>query len=374
MTRSRFSPMDRRRLDVRLLIASLAVVVAVVFTDRAHGQSSPRVPPREIISSNGPFNDEQRAVVKAYAEFYAARLADPKATPDVVEDARNRLLQPLERLNSPTPYFRFEYAGFIVPTLEPVLKDGSMHSAINAARVLGDLGSPRAVTALLAASEPGGKPDRWQVRQRAADGVRNNIQLGVLDARTVNETARRLMDSLRNENNNTILKYKLEAIAVATEQTNLGPGEAEKLREQFVTAIVSTVDRVQSGADAPSPIIKAVYESVVRVRNMYIGGSLTVAEQKKIGEKLGPALGQILVIANTHWQAAQANEETARLYGNLVQVCEEFLKRIDGYVRGPDQSPKTQLQSAWTGKQKDQFDTDAKQWTDVLSKAPYKAG
>jgi hypothetical protein len=365
--------MDRRRLDVRLLIASLAVAAALSWAGSAVAQSPPRVPPREITSSNGPFTDEQRAVVKAHGEYWAARLADAKATPDAVEEARAKLLAPLEKLNDPTPYFRFEYAGFVVPLLEPTLKTGSLHSAINAARVLGELGSPRAVSVLIDVSATMGNPDRWQVRQRAADGVRNNLQMGILDWRTVNEAVRRLADSCRNETNNHILRYKFDAIAVASEQANLQPAEREQLREKLVDTIVVTVDRIAADNLQPSPILEAVYAAVVRVRNAFIGGGMSVAEQKKIGEKLGPALGKVLVIANTHWQSAQAEERTAKLYGNFVQVCEEFLRRIDGYVRGPDQSPKTQLQSAWTGKQKDQFDTGSKQWNEVLSKPPYKS-
>lgn len=351
------------------LIAPLTLVAVLILGLSASAQTPPKAPGGDVISSHGPFTEEQIAVIKAFGEFWANKLAAPASTPEDVENARSQILSPLTALNQPSPAFRYEYAKILAPVLDPVVRTGNLHAAINATRVLGEVKGPRALAVLLGQLD--GNPGRWQVRLWAAIGTRNTLQSGILEPRTITDAVRKLTDSAKNENESLILRYKLEAIAAA-DQPNLGPEDAKKVRINLVDAINDAVNRIEGDPKSPPAMLDAVRAATVKFRNTFISGKLAVAEQKEIGEKIGPALGKVLVIANTNWQAAQADESTARLYGNFVQVCEEFLKRIDGYVRSPEQTPKTQLVNSWTGKQKDQFDAAAKQWNDVVTKPPYK--
>lgn len=348
----------------------MALVAALLFhVCPAFAQAPPPKPGREVVSSNGPFTEPQLAVIKNWADFWGGRIADADSTPEQVETARSQILDIVGTLSSPSPAFRFEYSKALAPVLDPVIRTGSLHAAVNATRVLAEVNGPRGLTVLLGQLDA---PDnRRQVRRWAAIGARNALQNPVLEPRTVTEAVRKLADSARNETDPDILRYKLEAIAVA-DQPHLNPAEAQQVRLKLVDAINDAVNRIAADPTAAPAMLDAVRAATVRLRNTFINGKLAVAEQKEIGERVGPALGKILVIANNNWQAAQADPSTAQLYGNFVQVCEEFLKRIDGYVRGPEQTPKTQLATSWTGKQKDQFDAAAKQWNEVVTKAPYK--
>jgi hypothetical protein len=352
------------------VIALIAVVAGSLFCGpRALGQAPPKGPGPEIISSNDPFSNEQIGLIKAWAEYWAGRIADEQSTPEDVELARGQIVEKLSALYRPSPAFRYEYAKVLAPVLDPVVRTGNLHAAINATRVLGEVTGPRALSVLLGQLD--GNPGRWQVRLWAAIGTRNNLQSGILEPRTVTDAVRKLTDSAKNETDPLILRYKLEAIAAA-DQPQLGAADLQTVRLKLVDAINDAINRIADDPKAPPAMLDAVRAATVKLRNTFIGGKLTVAEQKEIGEKIGPGLGKVLAIANANWQTAQADESTARLYGNFVQVCEEFLKRIDGYVRSPDQTPRTQLVSSWAGKQKEQFDAAAKQWSDVLAKPPYK--
>jgi hypothetical protein len=361
--------METRQPFMRLLIATFVAALTLMTAPLAQGQAPPPAPPRDAISGSS-LTDQQKAAIKAYANYWTGILA-AASTPEDVERARAALLQPLVPLNNPSDLFRYEYAGFIEPALSPVMKLGQLHAAINAARVLGEIGSDRALKALLNNLNVDAKDERWQVRLHAAIGVRNNLQSGAVDARSVADAVRKLVDSTKNENRDLILRYKFEAIAAAADRTGLDAAARQDARLKLVGAIHGVVQRIKNDQQAPNPLMDAVRNAIVKFRNVYISGKLNLQEQTELGQRIGPDLGDVLVIANVHWQAVQADEQMAKQYGNFVQVVEDFLKRIDGYTRGPNQSPRTQLQGAWIDKQKEQFDAGVKQWTDVLAKAPY---
>jgi hypothetical protein len=90
-----------------------------------------------------------------------------------------------------------------------------------------------------------------------------------------------------------------------------------------------------------------------------------------MGQLLGPQLGAFLATARKHWDVAQADKASSKVYGDAVDVCEKLLKVIDPQVRGEGKSPKSELKPAWDKPDPERYEADLKAWLTVVGQSPY---
>ena len=118
---------------------------------------------REVVAASAITADGEAKIVAHIDRNKAGLTKDA----DSISAARRQLLQPL-REASVSSAFRLKYADLLVPVLGPMLSGENSDSAINAARVLGEIGAQKSADALV----PALKDARPQVRLVAAQALR----------------------------------------------------------------------------------------------------------------------------------------------------------------------------------------------------------
>lgn len=111
---------------------------------------------------------EQAAAIRQYPTEPLARLASDQ--PRDIRAARDRLLEPLRDPRA-SVVFRQAYADALVPQLAAITKDPRDLNAVNALRILGEVGTPSALDALEAALAD----QRLPVRYAAVMGMERTL-------------------------------------------------------------------------------------------------------------------------------------------------------------------------------------------------------
>ncbi len=120
--------------------------------------------PDAIVQSPGAFSPDELALIKKYVDDHKAGLGGDSSA---ISASRKAILRPL-RDRAASAGFRVAYADLlVVPVLKDLAKSKDHESAINAARILGELGTKSSISELL----PILKDERAAVRLVAALGV-----------------------------------------------------------------------------------------------------------------------------------------------------------------------------------------------------------
>jgi hypothetical protein len=354
---------------------ALGVVLAMSWPAASLAQGAPSPLSRDVIGATQP-TSEQVQTIKAWADFWTAMFASPVSTPEQIEEARSQLIKPLQGINQAiSPAFRFEYSRFVVPALEKVI-DGArrnMHAAINAEIVISQLGTDRALAALLSrvSRTAGGADVPWQVRRHAVIGCKTLVASPSLDSRKIIDASRQLRDAARTEDDNEILWRLFEALAAADSAALPQPEDRRTARAALIDAFTGAVDRMAAEANRQRTELKleAAIKGVELVRQKYLAPP-PVDEQREIGAKIAPRLGKLLELAALTWEPGRADPNTQKSVSTLVGACEGFLPAIVGQQRGTTQVPRTQMQKAWNSGDKSRFDADLAAWVNVLKQSP----
>lgn len=349
----------------------LATLLGLTAVSPCCAQGKPRPPDRGAISNKGPLTPEQLATLTTFAEFWCAQLSSKTSTPEQVQEARTELVRPLAPINDPQPPFRVEYSSILMKCLKPAITGGSLHTAANGVALVTQLGTRGSLNLLLDSSTNPQIP--WQTRQAAAQGGVIAVKAPGLQAKEILDAVRRMRDSLRDDDNALIVRYRFEAILAAADNPVLALADRNKiLSSDLPDAVNAVVGRIKQHVQVPSAMFGSLYLAVWRVFNLHINGKLSPQVAQAIGAKIGPDLVEALDIARQQWETAHADPEMAREYSSFIKSSEDLLKRLDPEVRRDvQQRPQTQLQVAWTEKKKDQFDADTKKWQEVVSQPPY---
>jgi hypothetical protein len=347
-----------------ILVAAMAAVL-VVASDRACAQSPPRPLRVDVISAN-QLDAQQLERVRAYVEYWCGQLGT-EDDPGAVEKARLELSRPLDRLNRPSPAFRFEYSGLVLDAIRgaDLVVAPNPHQAVNAILVVTQLGTETALGELLKHCDVNGQPAR-HIRQRAVIGAKHILQGAEsldIDDRRVTSAVRRLRDAAQREPDGLILRHQFEAMAAVDDP---------QARQHLVAAMCTVVNELFADAaegNGPDPRVEPVFVAVFRLRNSFLG--LGQQEQRAMGRTVGPCLGQLLDGIRTQWQGAQTDSRAKVMYGRVISSSEEFLKLVHAVVRNGEGLPKAELRAAWDNNDRPKYDADLQLWMTELQQPPY---
>lgn len=126
--------------------------------------------PDRIVHAAGAISGEDRNLIRQYVEEHKSGLS---GTPSEISEARKSLMRPL-RDREATGSFRIEYAeALVAPVLRDLVKSQNADTAINATRILGELGTKSSLAEVL----PILGTDREAVRLVAALGVSRSFDI-----------------------------------------------------------------------------------------------------------------------------------------------------------------------------------------------------
>ncbi|MFM9957963.1 MAG: HEAT repeat domain-containing protein [Phycisphaerales bacterium] len=254
-----------RRPSRTLSLAALLAALVLSLPSVAVGQS---LPP-EVTTAASITPDQAKKV----QEFVAAQVGRLKGTDAAArEAARDALMSPLDG-QGVTLAFRLEYAKAITPELERLASASEDHTAFNALRVAGKLGTPRGVDILRTALND----KRPAVRAGAARSLRETIRAAVSAAQTpinqnkLEEAVESLGKALNAEADPIVAKAMVTALDAPRSGVPSGPAGAlhAKAMERLAEALSARLKAAPNG-DAAAMWAEATVAGVDAVRRTFI--------------------------------------------------------------------------------------------------------
>lgn len=334
---------------------SCALLAAVAAVSSSVHAAPPLI---KDLADNSRLDDRDRQDIRNYAEYWCERLA--REDPVVVDEARIKLMRPLQVTVQVSDVFRWEYARTTLPRLEQVLGGDSPQGAVGALQVAGLLGTTQALDLMLDHCSVQNEAERG-IRLWAAKSFPIAVDRGVLPDNDKNRALRQFGNAAGQETDWLILRRQFEAIASVDNNVS---------RDVQLNVLRATTRRMASVNGGPSDLMQAMYPALLLVRNEYVV-RLEKDDQQSMGTALAPILCDLCSVANQHWKNAQNDASARASYGGAIQVSETLLTLIDAQVRPRQVGPRTQLSPAWQRQQKPRFEDDHHKWQAVLQGPPY---
>jgi len=337
---------------------SQCCIPGVLLAAAVAASASAAPPPRIThLADSTTVNEQQRQEIRAYAEYWCDELLDED--PIVVDEAREKLLDPLVRPVQVGQNFRFTYADAAVPRLEGVIADGNPQASVSAMQFAGMLGTPRALEMIVKHASVQDE-QKFNLRLWAALSFPLAVSKGVLPINDTDRALREFGDAASREQNWLVLRRQFEAIASVKGNVS---------RDEQVRALRSATNRMDEHP-GPSDLMHAVKVAVKLMLDEYL--KLQPAEQETFGKSLAPVLCDLVTVAHKHWDNAQEDDVARVNYGGAILISENLLRLIDRRVRPRQAGPRTELGPAWKNQQKRRFNDDHEAWRSVLSRPPYR--
>jgi len=342
-------------------IRTVAVVLAMALASSMAAAAPPNL--QIALLSADQLSPDQRQRVQEYVEYWTGQLADPETPLAEAVEAADKLIGPCTSPGARSA-FRVAYARAALPKLTAILEQRDHeYRAVQAAKVMGLLGTPNALEKLVDWCDPQREP-RQPVRLWAARGcellIQQTQQQNLVNEREVNGALRSLRQAAEDEQDWLVLHRLFQAMAAAGNEAS---------RQRQLEAFDSVTRRMEQ-ADTPSELTRAVTRALVSFRDQYINLAVG-AEQRNFGKELGPMLDRVLQVASDHWEQVQQDALMKKVYGQAVQLSENLLKLIDPNVRLDARSPSTTLHAFWQQGDRPGFVNDVESWANVLRSPQY---
>lgn len=311
------------------------------------------------------FSAGDQADIQAYAEYWCEMMTNPgEDTLAEVSTARRRLVEPI-RLS--TTQFRIGYSSALVPLLEQIVKADNQYAAVNALTVLQELGTDRALEALIPFCDRATEK-RMPIRLTASRACRRLFNADDVNSIRVKGALSSLVIAAEHEDDGLVLRRQLEALL------SVGTPEA---RESLADALGIVLKRLDQASTPPDPQTVAALDSLLpKLRHTYL--NLPGPQQQVFGRQLAGPLVDTLGLAQAQWEKAREDQpqnqvQLQSLYASIVLVSEQILKRIDPRVRPSEQAPDTDLHQAWQDSDRERFEADWRRWKSVVRTPGYRS-
>ena len=346
-----------------LSIARFAVILTIVLTvstfasSRAHAQGDPAAI-TGLTSNRTPFTPDEAARIRAFGTHWVERFTRDNASPENVDDARRRLMEPL-RGRGQSDLFLNEYGDIILQGLvASVDRDtATPHTAANALVIISRIGTERALDALI---------DRSSVRTTSSTPVRISAARGArellrqadtsrISIRKRQQVARRLRDAAAAETDAFALRHHLHAIFYCDREGVDQETRAEMLG-QLAGALTSVADRSGESVlllDATTAVVFDVLQRFLQLDSTSQGVS---------ARALTPGLMRLLDAYERHGWTAETNQADAGRFSRQVARVERCLQTMLPFAHPNRSIPTTNLQAAWAAKDLARFRSELELW------------
>ncbi len=350
--------MYRRKRNIRAFAVFCVLALASIAVAAPPGSLG------TIPQTLKPLTDSEKRQVTEYVQYWADQLGEPRTSAGDAAKAAQKLIDPPNAGNV-SSIFLSAYAREATPLLENILNGDSNFTAVQAAKVMGFLGTPDALEKLLPWCDAS-REDRTAVRLLASRGcqvlINRTVKDQVINERQLSSALRQLKQAAVDESNWLVLHRQFEALAAAKNET-------ARLRQlEVFEAVVRNLER---RPDETSPLMQSLTRAMSSLRDQYLNDFNVYQQQLDFGANLAPLLGRVFELANVHWEAAQPDPSAKESYEQAINISESLLSVIDHSVRAGSQSPSTNLPIAWNTGDRPRFQTDIKTWMNVLQAPPY---
>jgi hypothetical protein len=345
------------------------IVCAVVLHVVPSVLAAPPPSINRLFSQTGQFNDRDRKDVDAFARYYAGQLLSDDLS--VAEAARNALLTPLVSPGTGATFtYRNVLSPVLIPRLTPIIDDQKRPmAAMNAMRIICELGTPRSLETLIAHCSRLDEP-RGPIRLWSARGIRRSIERGIeFDSiRVVKQkpAVRRISDAVREEDDWRVLHWQLDSLAALTQ---VKPQQvSDEARDELFRAVDSVIETLEAKTQADM-MFDSIRPALSGMRTLFSDAVIDlVVDHDAIGKDIAPRLVQILKIPDLHADA----RDDARLrivYERVIRQTENLLGFIDGAMDG--QMAPTKLEKTYKS-DRQEYHLEVVRIEDLTEQPPYR--
>ncbi|MHC5004967.1 MAG: hypothetical protein ACYTJ0_17810 [Planctomycetota bacterium] len=308
-------------MHLRFTRSILAIVCMCGMLAASPASAAPPASIGHLTNISGLPDARQQSQLRAFAEFYARRLASDD--PVAVSEARDSLAQPLRALQL-SRFFRTAYSDVLLPLLSQAIDDAqTLQGPTNAVQIAAQLGTDQALGLL---------QQHCNVRDQKNVGLRlwaaRGIQVAINEGRDdqlipdhkLSPALRSLGDAAEAEPDWRVLQWQFDSLASIDHSV---------ARSELQRAFAAVLDRIAATSEA-SALVKAIGQySDPRSRprgplgalsNRFIG--MPAATQRSFGGMLAGELLQVLEIAEAHWESAQASRDLKPPYQRVIRISE----------------------------------------------------
>ncbi|MHC4217010.1 MAG: hypothetical protein ACYSU7_01005 [Planctomycetota bacterium] len=339
------------------MISRFCIPGALIAATAAATLSAAPPPRITHLADTSTLNEQQRQEIRNYAEYWCNELT--AEDPAGVDEARGKLADPLVRPVRIGQTFRFTYADATLPHLEVVIEGSNPQAAVNAMQIAAMLGTPRALEMITRHASLQDEP-AFGLRLWAAKTFPIAVGEKVLPPNEIDKALRQFGNAASRELNWLVLRRQFEAIASVKGNVS---------HDEQVRVLRATTDRMDE-QEGPSDLMQATYPALKLILDEYL--ELQPDQQESFGKSLGPVLGDLVAVANKHWDSAQDDDVARVTYGGAIHISENLLRLIDDRVRPLSAGPRTELGPAWKNRQKTRFSADHDKWRSVLNEQEYR--
>lgn len=337
----------------RLVLTFPVSLLILIIAGSGYAQAPIQTLGIDIIDARS-LSEAQKKRVEVFTSYWCSQLTSAETT-GKVEAARKELLKPLNSVAGPSPVFRFEYSGQILPRLTPLITgDGSPHTASNAFLVLGELASRRSIELMIRHSDSRHEK-RLYIRILASQNCEKTLTYfsDTLKPREIGSAVRGLRNAAQREDNPTVLSHQLGGIQAI---------QTPDAMEALLDALEKVVEKIQAPHEGVNPLIKPFSEAVNEMRQDFI--TLPRAEKERISRKLSLVLGAYFSAAMSNWDAAHVDSKFTKQYSSPLRLCESLMFMLELRISAPN----TDLQNLWDQGAKARFTEDVRKWNGVLGR------
>ncbi len=338
----------------KFCLFSLCLILSVCGA--ASGQS------RSInkIVDNTTLNEEEIAKINGYATYWTAALNTTNRKE--LNDARKKLVEPLEPMVGITPYARSIYGNSIKDGIGPILQDKEINEmiAVNALQVVSLLGTEQGCGILINHTDSSTEK-RSALRLWASIGIGTTFQIGVLSTRSIQSTAKLLPKIMSREKDWYTIARQFDALISLQNVPGLDnrdQKELEKLSLELQSqAFVTLLTSINSNADGDSRTL-ALPVVLPSLLLQLVEPAIEENVLKSAENQILPSLIAFVASAPTNSSSIEENSSLNNAYRDAFLVSGNIINRILGSKDVSD----THFVDLWTSKNGEELQKQVAEW------------
>lgn len=306
---------------------SILPILAITATLTGSPQDRPDAIPSEIVSTSRNLSDRENETIEVFASYWTEQLANGELE-DAIE-ARDELVKTTQRPGT-TGVFLRAYSQAMLDDLTPIVQGDESMRAENAMRVAAFIRTPRMAALVVEQIDPArvSDPYRRLVAAGLAQVALADVNESGLNSASLTSLARDIAAAAVKEDNWHAVLQDLRALGIIASSSKLSGPNRNTVRELQYNTYLAVVDRAGESSK-PSPLINAVYRSLLDVRMRMIANDVPVTEETRAAATvLHKAMVRLSETALAQWAELSTDGNARKEYEGTLRVGSQLLSLL----------------------------------------------
>ena len=290
-------------------------------------QDRPDAIPSDIVSTSRNLSDQENETIEVFASYWTDQLANGELE-DLIE-ARDELVKTTQRPGT-TGVFLRAYSQAMLDQLTPIIQSDDSMRAENAMRVAAFIRTPRMAALVVEQIDPTrvSDPYRRMVAAGLAQVALADVNESGLNSASLTSIAREVAAAAIKEDNWHAVLQDLRTLGIIASSSKLSGPNRNTVRHRQYETYLAVVNRAGESSK-PSPLVNAVYRSLLDVRMRMIANDVPVTDEtRSAATVLHKALIQLAETALAQWDALSTDGNARSEYEGTLRVGSQLLSLL----------------------------------------------